>query len=131
MGYAVETQVERFLEELQTKVEAALGEIRKRIYEDITRLEGEIVEWSDEYSKIVKDLRRRVEEVEAEVDRWSEVKHKQDEEIKSRLTRLEELSFLGSLIQLLAAAQKAGVDPKQLLEEALKRVVGQKKAEQT
>ena len=123
MGYVVEAKVERLLEELQVKVDTALAEIKRRVYEDLTRLEGEMLEWSEMYAKTIKDLKRRVEEVEAEIDRWQEVRHKHDEEIKSRLNRLEELSFLGSLTQLLAEAQKAGVDPKHLLELALKKVI--------
>ena len=73
-------------------------------------------------AKLVKDLKRRVEEVEAELDRWCVLRRRLDEEVLRRLTRLEELSFLGSLTQLLAASQKLGVDPKRLLDEALKKI---------
>ena len=121
-NYVVEARVEKLLEELQAKVDAALSEIKRHLYEDLTKLESELIERSDEYSKKVKELKRRVEEVEAEVDRWHEVKRRSDEEITRRLNRLEELSFLGSLTQLLAEARKAGVDPIRLLDEALKKI---------
>ena len=108
------------LSDLRSRVEEALFDIKRTLFEDFSRLEGRTEGWIDSMAKKIAELEKRIEELEAEMDKLQEQRYNTDEELRNRITRLETLSFIGSLTKLMNKAQKAGVEPTQLFEEALR-----------
>lgn len=111
---------ELVLEDLRGRIDEILYDIRRDLFEETRRIEGETNSWIDNLARKFVELEKRIQEWESAVDQISKDTHDFKEEVKDRLTRLETLSFMGSLVKLVNKAQKTGIEPEELFEEALR-----------
>ena len=114
------------LEDLRGRIDDKLYDIRRDLLEETRRIEGEATGWIDNQAKKWLELQKRVHELEAEMDNMQQQHRKFEEEARERLTRLETLSLMGSLVRVFNKAQKDGIQPIELLEEAV-RLLGKVK----
>ena len=114
------------LEDLRSRIDDKLYDIRRDLFEETRRIEGEATGWIDNQAKKWLELQKRVHELETEMDNMQQQHRKFEEEARERLTRLETLSLMGSLVRVFNKAQKDGIQPIELLEEAV-RLLGKVK----
>lgn len=91
----------------------------------LTDLEGSLDAGIDAYKQTlvrINDINQRVTELEEHFAKWR-IKYLNNlEEVRNRLDRLEERSFIGSLCELMIVSQEKGIDPMKVCKEALEKL---------
>ena len=61
-------RLDAVLEELQQRIDSALLDIRRNVYEDANRFKGETLQWADRHSQDLEDLKEQISELKLELD---------------------------------------------------------------